>query len=462
MDKGKVFRNLAKKKLAEYVIEKEQKEQKGEQEPFSETVAQPKGVVQTSQQRTPYKIDLEIEGKKGKYSFVINANLSLVEKKRLMRVATAISNALKLDTASALSIRFENLLKKITSEVNNYSIDYIQTLEQLIKNIYVKVGDLVRTNQNINQAKNNLNQIIELLDEKKDEMMTIEEGTPASSVSVVTRTKEGIPIITPSTKEGIKELEITVGKREKQAPAAPAAQAAPAAPVKKIIKIKKKKNIKKPVVTAESAEVAQPTVTAPKLNFAEEMSGKFVELKNKIKQEITERFNELYPQIASVTIKNNLFGICNEFAKKLNNKRSEKAINMQYETLKKNIKKIEKETGIITEEPAQVENIEEFAEETPFSQLGEEEQEGNGKPLPRKGRHNTYRGYIGYGESIPAMLKAPSVGVVGKRGFAANPSAANSPFGQPAWSQQQYDSIGKYLNFNLVPNKRGNYAVLGN
>jgi hypothetical protein len=163
------------------------------------------------QENTAY--NLEIEGKKGKYPFVVNANLSVVERKKLLRVATAISNALKLNTASALAVRFENLLKKITNEADNYGIDYVEALRQVIQNFSGKVRDLVRSNQNVNQAKNNLNQIMEILDEKKEEKMPEEEGTPAVT-------------------EGVKELKLKLSTKqeeeeeEEEAPSAPAAAAA--------------------------------------------------------------------------------------------------------------------------------------------------------------------------------------------------------------------------------------------
>jgi hypothetical protein len=378
MDKGKVFRNLAKKKLAEYIQEKEAK---GDQETHSETVPVTKDKIVKAAQRTPYKLNLEIEGKKGKYPFVVNANLSLVEKKRLMRVATAISNALKLDTASALAVRFENLLKKMTTEAENYSIDYIEALEGLIKNIYEKVRELVKKNQNINQAKNNLNQIIELLDEKKEEKRPMEEGIPA-------------------LEEGEKELNIKIGK--------PSAE--------------------------EEEEEEEGIKEVPELRFGE-ITGTddLSERKREIKEELTDKFNQIYPLLPSVTLRDELYNLCNKFAKGLKGRKKLALLNSSYERVR-----------------AIIDELEEYVEPAaaPAAAAAEEEEEEAGGGH-RKGRYGTHRGYIGYGE-MPKYDK----------GFATAPMNANSPFGQAAFKAPQSNAIPKYLNFEIIPNKRGNFAYL--
>lgn len=378
MDKGKVFRNLAKKKLAEYIQEKEVK---GEQETTHETVPTVKEPIKKGVRRTPYKINLEIEGKKGKFPFVINANLSIAERKRLIRVATAVSNALKLDTASALAIRFENLLKNMTNEADKYSIDYIEALEGFIKNIYEKVRDLVRKNQNINQAKNNLNQIIELLDEKKEEKIPTEEGEPAEE-------------------EGVKEIKLNVGQPYEEE-------------------------------EEEEQEGSEGFERIPQLRFGE-ITGttELDERKREIKEELSEAFEEIYSRLQTIALRNELYNLCNKFAKGLKKRKNLKTLNEGYERIK----------AIMNE-------LEEYAEPVAAPAAAAEEEEEEEAGGMRKTKHKIYRGYTGYGKIF-------------NHGTATNPMNANSPFNQPAFRAPQSSAIPKYLNFEIIPNKRGNFAVL--
>ncbi len=89
--------------------------------------------------------------------------------------------------------------------------------------------------------------------------------------------------------------------------------------------------------------------------------------------------------------------------------------------------------------------VEEEPASGPAQVEGEEEESGEGM---RKGRHNTYRGNIGYGH------------VDMRHGFATAPMNANSAIGQQAFHAPQSNAIPKYLNMNIIPNKRGNFAVL--
>ena len=419
MDKGKVFRNLAKKKLAEYVIEKEQK---GEQEPFSETVAQPKGVIQKSEQRKKYDIDLEFAVGNKKVPVKLNVNLSIPERRKFTNYTKYISNAVKLKNSAVLVERLNNLLKRIVAEKDNYSIDFSNAMKNLIKALNEKLNEIVQGvsgKEGLEGVRNVFNQLNEIFDERINELTQIEEGEPASSVSVVTKTKEGVPIVTPQEQK-TEEITIPIGEETKT----------------KTIRVKqpKKRNLPNPTVTgSRNAQLRQQYISKAR-----------------------NLYDTSFKKVETIENKNRLYELLNTFILRIANNDT-----ITKEKLKDDFTEIESEINDELKTP-EVSNIYSSLAQ-PAAAEEEEESSGNGKPLlPRKGRHNTYRGYIGYGESIPAVQKAPSVGVVGKRGFAANPSAANSAFGQPAWSQQQYDSIGKYLNFNLVPNKHGNYAVLEN
>jgi hypothetical protein len=408
VDKGKVLRNVYKKKLAEYV---QAKEQKGQQDVTSETVPTTKDPIEKVVQRTPYKINLEIEGKKGKYPFVVNANLSVVERKKLLRVATAISNALKLNTASALAVRFENLLKKITNEADNYGIDYVEALRQVIQNFSGKVRDLVRSNQNVNQAKNNLNQIMEILDEKKEEKMPEEEGTPAVT-------------------EGVKELKLKLSTKqeeeeeEEEAPSAPAATAA--------AEESSEEEEEEGEPSAPAAASQAPTIQLPQEGVKNDPKTKVGKERMEAIRDITEVYQELYSILKSPSRKLRLRNLVNNFTKNINTFRTDKIVKAKFVEVSNAMKDIARE-------------------ERESKKSGKGMSKGCGM---RKGRYGTYRGVIGYGHT-PQHIAAAN------KGFATAPMNANSPFGQKAFRAPQSNAIPKYLNFaQVLPNKSGNFAVL--
>lgn len=176
MDKGRVLRNVYKKKLAEYVQEKEQK---GEQETHSETVPKVKNAIKVVP-RKAFKVNLKKVDDQGRVLAIlpvdINAVLSTGEKKKLLVTIKAIENAGKTNSTDVLVQRMDNLLKKILREVGGYSLDYMASLKKILEETTKndnRINDLfpIFTNSPINRAKfkNFVNQIIELLDEKTEE-----------------------------------------------------------------------------------------------------------------------------------------------------------------------------------------------------------------------------------------------------------------------------------------------------
>jgi hypothetical protein len=176
MDKGKVFRNLAKKKLAEYI---QSKEQKGEQAITSETVPTQKETIKKITPRKAFRINLKLVSADGQLirnlPVEINAVLSIGEKKKLLTTIKSIENAGQTSSSDVLVQRLDNLLKKILRESGSYSADYIDAFKKVLEEITVSDNRIVQifpsfTNNPINKAKfkNFINQIVETLDEKKE------------------------------------------------------------------------------------------------------------------------------------------------------------------------------------------------------------------------------------------------------------------------------------------------------
>jgi hypothetical protein len=178
MDKGKVFRNLAKKKLAEYI---QAQEQKGDQQVHTETVPTTKDKIKKVTPRKAFRINLKLVDQNkqlvGILPVAIDAVLSIGEKKKLIATVKSIENAGKTNSSDVLIQRLDNLLKKILRESGSYSIDYIDALTKVlveVSNSPQRVGQVFPSlaNAPINSAKfkNFMNQIIELLDERKQEI----------------------------------------------------------------------------------------------------------------------------------------------------------------------------------------------------------------------------------------------------------------------------------------------------
>jgi hypothetical protein len=390
INKGKVFRNLAKRKLAEYIREKEEK---GEQEAHSETVGQIKAPIQSSEQRKRYAIDLDfiIEGKK--VPVKMNVNLSIPERRKFANYVKYISNAIKLQNSTVLVERLNNLLKRIVAEKDNYSIDFSNAMRDLLKVLNNKLDQIVPEagrKEGLEGVRNVFNQLVELFEERLGELMPIEEGTPAQE-------------------EKIQQVKIPVGENTKTK-----------------IKIHKKRELQNPTIT-----------------------GKNQKKRNELKNKARKFYDDEYENVVTIANKNKLYKLLNDFIIQLSSETFTKGLTKEqmqnaYDAIETNIK-----TNLIpASAPAQ---IEEEADINPFSSLQEEEEEEEAGGM-RKGRHNTHRGYIGYGHERGHLDIS--------HGFATAPMNANSPFGQKGFRAPQSNAIPKYLNFEIIPNKRGNFAVL--
>lgn len=383
MDKGKVLRNLYRKKLAEYI---QQKEEKGEQETHSETVPVSKDVIEKPVQRKRYNIDLEFETKVGNKKVMkpvrVIANLSVAEKRKFGNFSKYIADAIKLRSSAVLVERLNNLLKRIIAESGTYSLDFSQAMMDLIKIIKQELSSIVAESarkEGLEGVQNVLNQINEVFEEKKQAVMP-EEGVPA-------------------IEERAEEVKIPFKEEEE-------------APGKKIIRIRRKRRLEFQPFTDKKETSRQK--------------------REVIKNELQRGYDEVYPQLKSIEERNNVFRLMNEFAKRLH-KIALVRLDQEFEDLKEQIGQLQPAESSSAPAQAEVEGA-------------EEEVEGEGH---RKGRYGTHRGYIGYGH-IPEY----------KKGFATAPMNANSPFGLPAFDSPQSNAIPKYLNFHLIPNKRGNFAVL--
>lgn len=374
MDRGKVLRNLYKKKLAEYI---QQKEAKGEQETHSETVPATNQIEKVVPRRR-YDIDLEFETKIGKKKIMkpirIVANLSVAEKRKFGNFAKYIADAIKLRSSAVLVERLNNLLKRIVGEAGSYSVDFSQAMMDFIKIIKQELSSVVAESarkEGLEGVQNVLNQITEIFEEKKQAILP----------------DEGLPAI------GQQAEEINIPFKESEEPG------------KKKIIIKRKRRLE-----------FQPFTDAK-----EQSRNK----REAIKKKLQDAYDEVFPQLDSTEQRNNIFKLMNEFAKRLH-KIALIRLDQEYEDLGEQIK------GIIPEEPASA----------PAQVIKEEEGEIEVGTGMRKGRHNTHRGYIGYGH---------------QKGFATPPMNANSPFGLPAFDQPQSNAIPRFLNMHLIPNKKGNY-----
>ena len=384
MDRGKVLRNLYKKKLAQYVKEKEEK---GEQETHSETVPVTKDAIEKPTQRKRYDIDLEFETKVGKKKVMkvmkpvrVIANLSVAEKRKFSNFAKYIADAIKLRSSAVLVERLNNLLKRIIAESGSYSLDFSQAMMDFIKIIKNEIGSIVDESvrkEGLEGVQNVLNQMNEIFEEKKQAIMP-EEGVPAF-------------------KEGAEEIKIPFKEGEESG-------------TKKKIIIRKRRLEFQPFTDAKEKSRNKREV---------------------IKKKLQDAYEEISPRLQSTEQRNNVFRLMNEFAKRVH-KIALVRLDQEFEDLGEQLR------GVVPEEepasaPAQAEEEVEVEEEGGM----------------RKGRYGTYRGYIGYGH-IPEY----------KKGFATPPINANSPFGQPAYRSPQSNAIPKFLNMHLIPNKRGNFAVL--
>jgi hypothetical protein len=390
MDKGKVFRNLAKKKLAEYI---QQKEEKGEQESHSETVPTTKGLIQAPEQRKRYAIDLDfmVEGKK--VPVKMNVNLSIPERRKFANYVKYISNAIKLKNSTVLVERLNNLLKRLVAEKDNYSIDFSNAMRDLLKALNEKLIDIVPEagrKEGLEGVRNVFNQLVELFEERLAELMPVEEGEPA-------------------VEEKEEQISIPIGEEKKT----------------KKIRIRKKRALPDPSI-----------------------SGKNQKKREELKRKANELYERVYPAVLTVAKKNKLYKLLADFITKIASTTFTQGLTKgQLDDGFNEVKDVIESELISAAAPAQ---IEEEAEENPFGVLGEEEEEvekESGEGM-RKGRHNTYRGHIGYGH------------VDMRHGFATAPMNANSALGQQAFHAPQSNAIPKYLNMNIIPNKRGNFAVL--
>jgi hypothetical protein len=382
MDKGKVLRNLYRKKLAEYI---QQKEAKGEQETHSETVP----VTQQIEKVVPrkrYDIDLEFETKVGNKKVMkpvrVIANLSVTEKRKFSNFAKYIADAIKLRSSAVLVERLNNLLKRIIAESGSYSLDFSQAMMDFIKIIKQELASIVAESarkEGLEGVQNVLNQMNEIFEEKKQVIMP-EEGVPA-------------------IEERAEEVKIPFKEGEESG--------------KKKIIIRRKRRLE-----------FQPFTDA-----RESSRNK----REAIKKKLQDAYEEISHRLQSTEQRNNVFRLMNEFAKRVH-KIALVRLNQEFEDLGEQIR------GVVPEE-----------EPAAAPAQAEEEEEVEGEGGMRKGRYNTHRGYIGYGhQEMPAF----------KKGFATAPMNANSPFGQPAFRAPQSNAIPKFLNLHLVPNKKGNFAVL--
>jgi hypothetical protein len=451
MDTGKKFRNLYKKKLSEYV---QTKELKGDQDTHSETVPVTQNPIKSIVPRTQFELDLNFyryrkskgQTVKEKVPVKIQATLSNEEKKKIQNVAQSIATAIKLNNAPAIVDRLNNLLKRMTAEAKNYSIDYNDAMLNVLKNLLSKINILItdtEVKKNISTVKNVFNQMIELLEEKQQELLGSEEGTPAIQA-------------------GPQKLNLDFEEN--------------------------------PTEGAEEAEAAEES-GIPKLNFGifKDKKSTTLEKRQKLKKIVESSFNVLYENLQTTEEKNFLYNKFNTFAKKIKSMNSNTLASQFSDFKKKLIEDIKKKFNI--EEEIEEEEEEEEEVEPPSAPAAVEEEEEvieapvaappqkkiyklksknikkikspnifkgpegpTGPPAfpgfgTRKTRHNAHTGFTGYGK--------PVINPNYNKGYAVAPINLNSPFGLPSYSAFQSYAVPKFLNIGVIPNKKGTFAVLG-
>jgi hypothetical protein len=421
MDSGKVFRRLYKKKLAEYI---QQKEAKGEQETHSESVASSKEMEKVVQ-RSPYKLDLNFSRyDKGILTpllpIELNVVLSIEERKKLANIGKALSNVLKLQSSQAIVDRLNNLLKRMVNET--YSIDYAKALLDMIKIIMNKINVLISdkdVRKGLPSIKNVFNQIIELLEERIQERIPAEEGVPA--LEDVSRE------ININFEEGKESSSIAPGKKKKK----------------------------------EESQVAPGARSIPALKFPE-IEGKVKNAKEKVKADLIRIYEEIYPKLPTTETKNSLYKIANNFAKEINKYSRTKKIEDDFKIVIDAIADLTSMLSSSSSAPAAVEEGEEIEQSNPFEGL---EESGEGYGHKRKNKYGTYRGIVGCGmQRHPVvgcgMQRHPVVGCGMQRHPAVALAKSNSPVGLPPYNAPQSFSIPKFLNIGVVPNEKGNFGYL--
>jgi hypothetical protein len=410
VDKGKVLRNVYKKKLAEYV---QTQEQKGEQDVHSETVPTTKSPVLKVVKREPINIDLEffVYKKKAKTPVAtpisIQANLSKAERKKLINTINSINESVRLGSAQAIIDRVNALIKRLIPESANYSVEYTDALLKVIKEMNKNVENIVPSNQKREAetvVKNVFNQVEELLEERLAELKPeMEEGESPAEVSI------------PATKQG------EVAKR------------LPPPPPESL-----KIETIQPIETEAQRDIKY--TTPPDIFFVEDRFTSANRINyNTNRTEIISKFNDTFVKLPNKT--------------------------EQDEYVKMYKKRIQAMGTANTGDIDEIKNkfITDSNQFLTDALARASSSSGTGM---RKTKQNTYRGYTGYGSQTSLMgcgdagqVQFSTTPAVDK-GFATAPMNANSPFGQPAYRSKQSNSIPKYLNFNVIPNERGNFAVI--